>query len=137
MDNFQLLIINIFLLALWCVIVPCLSTAIFLFITKSSQKRARTYFAAISVSLLLVVVGATVTAQAINPLCAGAGVPDEMVCTGYGFVPNSEAIAITNAKTLSDLTRTLGIPVVVSLGLVIIVICIHSLRRAKTERQAE
>ncbi len=137
MDNFQLLSVSLFIVVLWCVIVPCLSTAIYLFLTKSSRKRARTYFAAISIALALVIIGQTEISQSINPLCAGMGIPDKMACTGYGFVSNSDAIAITNAKTLSDLIRTLGIPAVVSFGFALIAICIHSLSKAKTDRQAD
>jgi hypothetical protein len=146
MDNFQILLVNIFILTLWCAIIPCLSAAIYLFLPKSDQRQnivgAKKHFTIsillfISILLLLVVGGTTISMQSINPLCARAGDPNQMLCIGRGFLPNSEAIAITNNKTLSDLVHTLGIPVITSFGLAFIVVCIQDWGKAKIEKHTK
>jgi hypothetical protein len=118
MDNAQVSLANILIMALWCIIVPCLSAAVYLFFSKSNKDKSmqvvRRFFI-ISAILLLVVGVTTFKAQAINPLCSGVGIPDQQFCVGQGLVSSSKAAAITSNKMLSDLARTVGIPVVVSL----------------------
>jgi hypothetical protein len=146
MDNFQVTLVNIFILALWCVIVPCLSAAIYLFFSKSEQKQnvkgSKKYLTIsilllISISLLLVVSNATIVLQTINPLCVGVGDPKQMMCFSRGFVPMSEAIAINNDKTLSDLVRTISIPIIASLGLAFISLRVQNWNKAKTKNAVQ
>ncbi len=60
-----------------------------------------------------------------------------MVCSGRGFVPKDEAIAITSNKTLSDLVRAVGIPVIASVSLAFIVVGIQYWVKAKAEGRAQ
>ena len=139
MDNFQLLLVNAFIATLWCIIGPCLSASIYLFLAKSDPKQmvyAKVSFT-LCIVLLLFVVRATFLAQTINPICAGIGDPNRVMCAGYGFVPNSEVNAITSSILLSDLVRTTVIPVIASFIFGIFVAGIHWWRRAKAEKLAQ
>src|SRR5574339_577410 len=95
MDNFQVNLINISILALWCVIIPCLSGLIYLLLSKSDKQQSVLrnkkivpvfVLALIATSLLMVVGKITVEAQAINPLCVGVCDPSTMMCFGRGLV---------------------------------------------------
>src|SRR5688572_1034454 len=142
MDNLQVSLVNLFIIALWCFIIPCLSGAIYLLLSKSEHKQPETrtrklvtvsVLALIAISLLIVVGKATIEVQAINPLCAGVGDPNQMMCFGRGLTPMNEAIAIINSKTSSDLVRTVGIPVIVSVSLAAIVTFAQRVRKARVQ----
>ena len=138
MDNLQINLSNYFILALWCLIIPCLSGLIYLFLSKSEEKKTvsgnkkvvKVSILAFVVFSLLVVVGkVTIDAQAINPLCVGVGDPSQMMCFGRSFVPMNEAIVINSSKLSSDLIRTLGIPIVLSVSLAVLIIAIQRVRK--------
>ena len=93
--------------------------------------------ALIAISLLTVVAKATIEVQAINSLCAGVGDPNQMICFGRSLTPMNEAIAIINSKTSSDLVRTVGIPVIVSLSLAVIVTFAQRVRKARVQTFTE
>jgi hypothetical protein len=140
MDNFQVNLINISVFALWCVIIPCLSGLIYLLLSKSDKqqsvlrnKKVATVFvlALIAASLLMVVGKITVEAQAINPLCVGVGDPSQMMCFCRGIVPKDEAIAINDSKTTSDLIRTVGIPIIVSVSLAVTITFAQRMRKGR------
>jgi hypothetical protein len=136
MDNFQISLVNILIIALWCVIIPCLSASFYLFFSKSNKgknTRVARIFLSISAILLLIVGVTTFRVQAINPLCNGVGVPEQQFCVGQGFVSSSEAAVITDNKMLSDLARTVGIPVVVSLCVGLISFSTQYWRKARLE----
>ncbi len=90
-------------------------------------------FLVISVILLLLVGITTFRAQAINPLCSGAGVPGQQFCVGQGLVSSSEAAVITSNKMLSDLARAVGIPILASLSVGLISLSTQYLRKARLE----
>jgi hypothetical protein len=142
MDNFQVNLTNIFILALWCVIIPCLSGLIYLLLSTSNKEPsiprvnkvvAVPVLALITISLLMVVGKLTIEVQAINPLCVGVGDPNQMMCFGRGFVPMNDAIAINNSKLSSDLVRTMGIPIIVSVSLAIILTFAQRMRKARLQ----
>lgn len=146
MDNFQVTLGNIFILALWCVIVPCLSAAIYLFFSKPEQKEnvkgPKKYLTIsilllISIALLLIISKTTIVLQTINPLCVGVGDPKQMMCFSRGLVPMSEAIAINNDKTLSDLVRAISIPIIASLGFAFISLRVQNWNKAKTKNTVQ
>ena len=136
MDNFQVSLANVLIIALWCVIIPCLSASVYLFFSKSNKGKntqVAQKFLVISAILLLIVGVTTFKAQAINPLCSGVGVPEQQFCVGQGLVSSSEAAAITSNEMLSDLARTIGIPVVVSLSVGLISLATQYRRRVRLE----
>jgi hypothetical protein len=136
MDNFQVSLANILIIALWCAIIPCLSAFVYFFFSKSNQgKNAQVAqkFLIISAILLLIVGVTTFQAQAINPLCSGVGVSEQQFCVGQGLVSSREASVITGNKILSDLARTVGIPIVVSLSVGLISLSTQYWRKVKLE----
>ncbi len=136
MDNFQVSLANVLIIALWCVIIPCLSVSIYLFFSKPNKgknKQVAQKFLVISAILLLIVGVITFKAQAINPLCSGVGVPDQQFCVGQGFVSSNEAVVITGNKMLSDLVRTVGIPVMVSVSVGLISLSTQCWRKVRLE----
>ncbi len=134
MDNFQITLANVLIITLWCVIIPCLSASIYLFFSephRGKNMQVASKFLIISAILLLIVGVTTFKAQAINPLCSGAGVPGQQFCVGQGLVSSSEAAVITSNKMLSDLARAVGIPIVASLSVSLISLSTYYLHKAR------
>ncbi len=101
-------------------------------LTKSKRKYPKALFI-VSIVFLLVVILETIAVQSINPLCAGIGDPNLMACRG-GFVSTSEAFAIMKNKLLSDLVLTVGIPVIISLGLAFIAVYFRNRGNARVDK---
>lgn len=138
MDNFQISIINVFILFLWCTIIPCFSTSIYLFASvfdqRNNLRKAAVYFI-VSILLLTVVSYITIYSQSINPLCSGVGDPEQMMCIGFGLVPAKEAINIINNKIFYDLIRTTGIPTGVSIAAGVVFICARGWRKTQQKKR--
>ncbi|HLA76659.1 MAG TPA: hypothetical protein VJU18_03660, partial [Vicinamibacteria bacterium] len=113
MESLQVGIINLYIVALWALVIPCLSVSVHLRFSGTGQapggKRSIKHVLP-SLILLGAIAYLTVSVQDINPICSGAG-DGYFVCAGHKDAVSFDAARIiTTTKMLSDMARTIGIP---------------------------